>query len=220
MCRELLEQEKRPGDGRCLEDSARHASSLSLPFLSFPFEIAARSGRWSTINTPIVRSSSLRAPILLCISRIAPALPSPWESFCAIHLKRANENTWILIHINSCLIRALIAFPFLCNEAPTQRYQHNLRSRSTRLGLPSCKKTGYFWVYFYHAPGYWAARKSSSSHSTDTARSDSPRELSLSSSPYSQRTKTGQSHLQVEKNDSNSAHVSTVFPGWSLRKVF
>ena len=104
LCRELLEQKKRPGDGRCSGGSARHASfvPLPLPLLSFPFRVVAPGGRWTTLNILSVLSSSLRAPILPFISRIAPALSSLWEFFCAPRPKRANESTQTVIHFNSC----------------------------------------------------------------------------------------------------------------------
>ena len=70
----------------------------------------------------IVLSSSLRARVLTLISRIAPALPSPGDFFCALRPKRTNESTRILIHINSCLVRALVILPTLCKGTPTQIY--------------------------------------------------------------------------------------------------
>ena len=73
-------------------------------------------GEYKYLTT--VLSSSLRARLLTFISRIAPALCSPWDFFCALRPKRTNESIRILAHINPCLVRALVILPSLCKEIP------------------------------------------------------------------------------------------------------
>ena len=119
MCRELLEQEKRPEDGRCLRGSAQHAS-----FLYFPFGVAASSGRWTTISISSVLFIIASAYLTIYFAHRAGTSLS-LGIFCALRPKRANESRGFCSHQfqpHPCAHW----FPLLCKESTPQIYRHIL----------------------------------------------------------------------------------------------